>query len=547
MAAGTNYSVALTLRANDATGGALSKVGSRLQKLDGQMSVLGRKVGLHKLESALGGLQGRMAGVGKAMSFAFGPLLALGSGIGAGGLLAFAQRAASIGADLDDLSQRTGIGVEKLQEWGYAAKMNGVAPAEFNKSLEVLSRNIGLSANGVGESVEVFKSLGVSLKDSTGKIRPAGAVFEELVSKLDKIKSPAERAALASKLFGDSGAKLIPLMQGEWRTLENGQQVWVSAAQRLEELAAKKRRFGLVTQEQAAASALFMDQWDNIGEALTGLSTVIGATLLPLFGPVLEGMSDWIAGNKEMLGSGIGEFAEFLLDVGGAIGSLVDAVGGLGPALGMLGTVFGPLVIAMAPVSAAVVAIGAAAFLIWKYWEPIKGFFIGLWNDVTSAFDAAVAGMQAALAPVLDFLSPLIAVGRQVVDFYAGIYGNLFDLVSAALGKLASLLPKSLRSMLGLEVSAQGGPPPAASAAPAAAAGPSYIPPVAAPVAGAAIPLAPRPAMSMAPAPAAQRSEAEITLRVKSDLPAHVEGERRSGAGVSLNTDVNVGRGMAGQ
>jgi len=39
------------------------------------------------------------------------------------------------------------------------------------------------------------------------------------------------------------------------------------------------------------------------------------------------------------------------------------------------------------PIGAIIAAIAIAAFLIYTYWEPISAFFIGLWNDVKTAFD----------------------------------------------------------------------------------------------------------------------------------------------------------------
>ena len=55
------------------------------------------------------------------------------------------------------------------------------------------------------------------------------------------------------------------------------------------------------------------------------------------------------------------------------------------------------------PIGAAITAIALAAFLIWKYWEPIKGFFLGLWEDVKLAFDGGLAGI---VQMILDW-SPL--------------------------------------------------------------------------------------------------------------------------------------------
>ncbi len=43
----------------------------------------------------------------------------------------------------------------------------------------------------------------------------------------------------------------------------------------------------------------------------------------------------------------------------------------------------------------AITAIAAAAFLIYRYWEPIKAFFGGLWDQVRQAFAGGLAGVGA--------------------------------------------------------------------------------------------------------------------------------------------------------
>jgi len=52
----------------------------------------------------------------------------------------------------------------------------------------------------------------------------------------------------------------------------------------------------------------------------------------------------------------------------------------------------------MNPIGLAVTAIAMAAFLIIKYWEPIKAFFLGLWKQVTTAFDGGFGGILKLIA-----------------------------------------------------------------------------------------------------------------------------------------------------
>lgn len=49
----------------------------------------------------------------------------------------------------------------------------------------------------------------------------------------------------------------------------------------------------------------------------------------------------------------------------------------------------------MNPIGLAITGIAVGAYLIYKYWEPIKGFFLGLWNTVKTAFNGGIQGISA--------------------------------------------------------------------------------------------------------------------------------------------------------
>lgn len=49
----------------------------------------------------------------------------------------------------------------------------------------------------------------------------------------------------------------------------------------------------------------------------------------------------------------------------------------------------------MNPIGLAITGIALAAYLIYRYWEPIKGFFSGLWTEIKAGFDGGFAGITA--------------------------------------------------------------------------------------------------------------------------------------------------------
>ncbi|MFX7021237.1 phage tail tape measure protein, partial [Acinetobacter baumannii] len=64
----------------------------------------------------------------------------------------------------------------------------------------------------------------------------------------------------------------------------------------------------------------------------------------------------------------------------------------LGIGFSALGAIFSPAGLIILGIIAAV---AGAAYLIYKNWEPIKGFFVGTWNTVKTAFNGGITGVSA--------------------------------------------------------------------------------------------------------------------------------------------------------
>jgi len=125
--------------------------------------------------------------------------------------------------------------------------------------------------------------------------------------------------------------------------------------------------------------------WLIKGAAAVGvLLTVMGGLTLALaaaFGPMViarYGMA--------MLG----------IQFGGGVGIVARLAG----AFNFLMTVFSFVgrVFLLNPIGLAVTAIGVAAFLLIKYWDPIRNFFTGLWAQVTTAFQGGLGGILSLIA-----------------------------------------------------------------------------------------------------------------------------------------------------
>jgi TP901 family phage tail tape measure protein len=181
---------------------------------------------------------------------------------------------------------------------------------------------------------------------------------------------------------------------------------------------------GVVERQFNDAMDTSKKKMDDASNAAGRLSIAIGTSLEPAIGklldrvtPFLDSLSAFTEKNQGVVGSAIllvgGLFGLNLATLATTLtlnvfkGSLLQLKGGMlraGAALMTVsrGVLFLGRALLLNPIGLAITAIGTAAFLIYKYWEPIKGFFLDLWSGVKSAFSSAYEWIVGKLAYVLD-------------------------------------------------------------------------------------------------------------------------------------------------
>lgn len=206
----------------------------------------------------------------------FGKTVAKGLGLvsiaaaGAAAALGYAVKGAIDHADeLSKASQKIGVSVEALSQLEYAAKLSDVSLEQLTTGLRQFSKAIvEASSNGKSGPAEVFKALGVAIKDASGNLRSNEQVFADVADRFSKMENGALKTSLAMQLFGKSGADLIPLL--------NGGKVGLA------ELAAEADRLGITLSNSAAVNAeAFNDTLTKIGGVLQGVTNKIMEAALP--------------------------------------------------------------------------------------------------------------------------------------------------------------------------------------------------------------------------------------------------------------------------
>lgn len=173
-----------------------------------------------KVTASMGELQGDLRKLNAAFSDAMGGIekstgtanVAIGNLVADGikALAAYALDAIkdviALGDTLTNLSASTGVSMDALQEWKYAAEATGSTLDSVTKASDTLGRNL---VNNSNDAKAALKELHLSQSDLL-KMNPEQR-FEAVARAIAAIPDPANRAAVATALLGkDAAANLMP-------------------------------------------------------------------------------------------------------------------------------------------------------------------------------------------------------------------------------------------------------------------------------------------------------------------------------------------------
>jgi len=235
-------------------------------------------------------------------------------------LAAFVKNSINAADAATKSASAVGLAVEEYTALTYAAKLAGVGSGELDAGLSKLNRTIDAAANGGKAQVEAFDRVGISVVNASGQIKSSDQVLAELADRFQQMPDGVQKSAIAMELFGRSGAKLIPLLNG--------------GAEGLEALRKEAEALGLIISEDTAAKAeVFNDNITRLGEAGAGAGNQIAAELLPSLVDLSQLLVDV---NKE------GEAGRVVADVlGGALKVLATVVLVAANGFGSLGRLIG--------------------------------------------------------------------------------------------------------------------------------------------------------------------------------------------------------------
>jgi len=229
----------------------------------------------------------------------FGTYMAAGAAGAATSLGLLISRTMDLGGSLDDMATRTGLSVEFLSKLSHAATAGGTSLAAVEASINAMSRRAEKASQGGGAFLEYFKTLSVEVNQSNGQMKSQETLFLEVTEALSKMEDKTKRNAVATRIFSNAGKALLPMLVGG----KNG----------IKALMDESERLGNVwTSKTAQAAAEAGDAMDRVWAIVGNLRDTMAIELVPLVTEAADATRDWYLANKEVINSGILEFASTL-------------------------------------------------------------------------------------------------------------------------------------------------------------------------------------------------------------------------------------------
>jgi hypothetical protein len=251
--------------------------------------------------AAFQSVQGNISRLTGSLRGIAGPLAAAFS---VGAITSFSKSLIDAADRLKDLSEETGISAEQLSKFGNAAQLNGSSAEQFQAAIVKFSNSVAEAGAGTQAQIDAFNSLGVSIKDVNGNLRPTIEIFKDVANRYQQTADGAGKLAITQDLFGKANTKLIP-------TLNQG-------------AAALDKYKATFSNEFIDASAKFNDEIDKLSinfqrlasTNLTGLIQAINKMLNPESVTYAEKLSNEIQRMQGVMTASVGtNFLERILGI----------------------------------------------------------------------------------------------------------------------------------------------------------------------------------------------------------------------------------------
>ncbi len=326
------------------------------------------------------------------------------------------------GEELDLMSIKTGIAVETLSGWKYAAEQTGTSLDAITTGMRNLGTILTTASQGGKEATQSLAELGLNVQDLMA-MSPEQR-FLAVADALSRIEDPTIRSGEAVKILGRSALDLLPLI--------------AQGRDGIKEFTDEAERLGIVMDQESADKAkAFAESIKALKESFTGLQQTIGPLVADILKPLVDKITDIIVKVREWMDAHPG-LTKALVDLGLAMGVVLTFVGSLLVLVPVIATAWTTLnmVFIATPIGAiitGIVAIIAAGVLLVSHWK-----------EVTEFFQTKLGVIVASFVPFIGIPMLIYANWGKIQEFFKEMWNQVQIVFLGAVEKILSGLDKLL-------------------------------------------------------------------------------------------------------
>lgn len=184
----------------------------------------------------------------------------------------FIGRMSDVIQKMDELgksAQKVGLPVEQFSQLAAAAGLSNVQVGDLVGSLNKLAQSEGKAVNPLSQQAQIFKALGINVKDANGQLKSSTQVMDEFADRFRELGTNSTTIAAGIALFGKNFEDLIPFLSQGSEGIKEAKEEAIALGATL-------------TGEAATAAAHFEDNLSKIKLAQDGIANQLAQALLPL-------------------------------------------------------------------------------------------------------------------------------------------------------------------------------------------------------------------------------------------------------------------------
>ena len=127
---------------------------------------------------------------------------------------------ANVNDEINDNAEKVNMTTDQYQKWSWIMKIAGSDASALKGHINQLNQRLKGADQESAKATKGFERLGISVYDANGEFRDSTELFEEAVSKLQKIENTTTRAAIATQIFGRNASELNGLLNMSTQEVE---------------------------------------------------------------------------------------------------------------------------------------------------------------------------------------------------------------------------------------------------------------------------------------------------------------------------------------